>query len=344
MAARDDTQKTALHLACSTGSTTVVQWLLDKGFDVKDEDGETRTPLHLACSKGNLPISQLLLKKGAKINAWDCSKTTPLHDACESENVDLVQYLIRSGSDVNAKDNYGVTPFLTACMKGNLELMTVLADAGVDISYGHYLLGKTSIQLALATGKEGIEEWFWKRDTRVKREDLTEALLVACDRADLEAAKMLIAKGADVNGSHGQKTVLTSACTKNNVALIRLLLEKGADVNKDLGCFEFDANSPLTTACMYGHVDLLPVLLQAGANINHENYYKQTPLHLAVCHRKPQVVKWLVQQKGIALNVRDKDGRTPLDLANGTLALALIRAGADINAGRLGGWNLLLPD
>jgi ankyrin repeat protein len=338
MSVTDNSKKTALHLACNTGHAAVVQWLLDKGFNVNDVDGETRTPLHLACSKGNLQISQLLLKKGANVKAVDCNESIPLHDACESGNVDLVLCLTEKGSKVNARDSYGVTPFHNACMKGNLSLMTVLAYAGADISCPNDYIGKTPIQMALATGKEGIEEWFQNQKKPTTREDLTQAMLLACARGDLEATKALLVKGADVNGVCMERTALISACTTNNVALIKLLLAKKADVNK---VPYDDSYSPLGTACMYGYLDVLPVLLQAGANINQKNYYGQTALHLAIEHYRAEVVYWLLSQHGIDVKAKDGDGHTALHMAtrqnNMKMVLKLIQAGADVNEADYGG-------
>jgi ankyrin repeat protein len=50
VAAQDNTQSTALHLAALYGSSTIVRLLLEHGADVSIPDESHKTPLHLASS------------------------------------------------------------------------------------------------------------------------------------------------------------------------------------------------------------------------------------------------------------------------------------------------------
>ena len=52
------------------------------------------TPLHFACYLGHVAIIQYLIEKGANLKAKDYQQKTPLHKACGNGYLQIVQYLI----------------------------------------------------------------------------------------------------------------------------------------------------------------------------------------------------------------------------------------------------------
>lgn len=140
------------------------------------------------------------------------------------------------------------------------------------------------------------------------------------------------------------------ACTEGSIPHIATLLKYGGDMEaKDnAGC------TPLLIAAQYGHVELVGYLLQKGANGKaadtsfdtalHWAAYKgsvqvcglllfrgelawtatdafgQTPLHLAALRGHTTTVRYLLSEGTLAegrklLYLKDKNGKTPLDLA-----------------------------
>ena len=139
------------------------------------------------------------------------------------------------------------------------------------------------------------------------------------------------------------------ACTEGSIPHIALLLKHGADMEaKDSsGC------TPLLIAAQYGQVEVVAYLLQKGANglavdsswdtalhwaaykgsiqvcgllsfyqkldWSTQDAYGQSPLHLAALRGHTSVVRYILAQlpakKKDALFQKDKNGRTPLDLA-----------------------------
>jgi ankyrin repeat protein len=146
-------------------------------------------------------------------------------------------------------------------------------------------------------------------------------------------------------------TPLHWACTEASIPHVALLLAKGgADIEaKDAsGC------TPLLIAAQYGQVEVVAFLLQKGAHLlavdksgdtalhwaaykgsipvcgllgYYDNaltfamtdHYGQTPLHLAALRGHTSVVRYILRQLGRkapdVLFLKDKNGRTPLDLA-----------------------------
>ena len=79
-----------LHVACSKGHLPIVQYCIEKGAKIEENNDEQKTPLHIACSAGNLEV---------KTNAeW-----TPLHLASCHGKTEIVKYLLSKGANRNAK-------------------------------------------------------------------------------------------------------------------------------------------------------------------------------------------------------------------------------------------------
>lgn len=77
--AQNHNGQTALHLAVSKSSTTIVEQLLAHGASVKIKDVRGQLPLHRAAANGNILMLQLLLSHKSPINASDASGYTALH-------------------------------------------------------------------------------------------------------------------------------------------------------------------------------------------------------------------------------------------------------------------------
>jgi Ankyrin repeats (3 copies)/Domain of unknown function (DUF3471) len=96
-----------------------------------------------------------------------------------------------------------------------------------------------------------------------KAEDVSEQLLAAARKSDVEAVKSLLAKGADVNAksSYGV-TVLSFAADRGSLEIVKTLLEHGADVN---AADTFYHETPLGRAASKGYAEIVGALLEKGA-------------------------------------------------------------------------------
>ena len=92
-----------LHVACSKGHLPIVQYCIEKGAKIEENNDEQKTPLHIACSAGNLHIVQYLIGNGANIEVKTNAEWTPLHLASCHGKTEIVKYLLSKGANRNAK-------------------------------------------------------------------------------------------------------------------------------------------------------------------------------------------------------------------------------------------------
>ena len=89
-------------------------------------------------------------------------------------------------------------------------------------------------------------------------------LIIAGYRNQLDAVKMLLDLGANVNANSEDGTVLTAACYKSNTALVKLLLEYHADVQVKNNA----GTTPLMFAIMAKNEEIVKLLLVNKADIH----------------------------------------------------------------------------
>jgi ankyrin repeat protein len=78
-----------------------------------------------------------------------------------------------------------------------------------------------------------------------------------------------------------------------------------------------DGNTPLHYATLNGHTHIAKLLLDENADINTQDNDGNTPLHYAAQKGYSEIIKLLFQQNGIHKEIRNKDKKKPVDLAQG---------------------------
>ncbi len=110
-------------------------------FDGTVEKGSWKTHgkrLHDAAEKGYYRVVDFLINKGFNVNdkekRYGWSQNTPLYKAASMNRLEVMEVLISKGADVNARDKHGSTPLNIAAGKGHIKAVKLLLENGADIN------------------------------------------------------------------------------------------------------------------------------------------------------------------------------------------------------------------
>jgi ankyrin repeat protein len=116
-------------------------------------------------------------------------------------------------------------------------------------------------------------------------------VVMACQLQDLDAVKILVEGGADVNlFDFGGENALLKAVDVGPIEIVRYLLAHGANVHT---ANPNNGETALFTPVRWHQFEILTMLIQAGADVNHRNRDGNTPLVIAEFANDSEMVKFL---------------------------------------------------
>jgi ankyrin repeat protein len=343
--------QTVLMTAARTGNADAVKLLLDHGANVAaQEDLLGETALMWAASENHAAVVSLLIQRGAAVDAR--SKTvafpkdrfglegvltflprgswTALMYAARDGAPDAARALADAGADLNAVDPEHATALIRAITNSHWDTAAVLIEHGADANVADSAgMGP----LYAAVDMNSLGEVYGRPPRRV-----TDRL------SGLDIMTMLLAHGADPNGRL-QAATLTRAHTPGDPVLregttplmraamhgdyraMDILLAHGADatlaqknggnalmlasgLGRGQSAFSEDVG---TESELFKAAQLA---LAHGADVTAVNDTGATALHYAARSGLNSIVT-LLARNGAALEVKDKQGRTPVDAAVG---------------------------
>ena len=337
---------TALMTAARTGKVDALKALLDHGAKVNGTNPRRQTPLMWAASEKNAAAVKYLIELGADVNA----KTNPLpppkpldlifsaptsagglsalHFAARQNDVDSVQALLDGHADVDIVSADGSTALLVATMNEHNSLAKFLLEHGANPNLAD---NKGRAPLYAAIDMRNLE---WStRPAPAERDKLD----------DLEIVKALLDHGANVNqrltkklplrgqpsfdGRWADQTGATPfwrAAQSDDVTVMKLLLDHNADAT----IASTDRTTPLMMAAGVGWSDgqshgslndapaAIQICLEHGGDVNAQNDEGNSALHGASFRGAGNVVE-LLAAKGARLDLKNKEGRIPINMAEG---------------------------
>ena len=275
---------TALMFAARNGHENVVRALIKGGADPKLTNGDGATAMIVAIVNDRFDLASTLLDLGADPSDGSLYFAVDMHDATTDMRA-------RDGSRLRA--NHPNT-------LGALDLIKKLLDRGADPNKA--FVGQLH-STTLCCGEEINSSPFYR----------------AAGAADVEALKLLIAKGAQVEWSPSEvkKEGRGGGRGNGNVGKTPMMAAmtggRGAAFAAGPG-FERLGPPPFREASNREPLEALKVLLAAGANPNAKAPDGATLLHQAVQARQVEIIRTLVAA-GAKLDATNKDNMTPLQLA-----------------------------
>jgi ankyrin repeat protein len=333
---KDASQQTTLMLAVREDHPAIVKFLVDRGADVNAKTRVGQTPgwtlpnsvpgfgHGIGIIRGGLPErgSRYLIPGGL----------SPLLYAARDGRTESAKILVAAGADLKQTDPNGITPLLMAITNDHMETAGYLVDKGSDINVVDWY-GRTPLWSAVEV-----------RNMDVDNSQFTNGV----DREPVLALiKVLLDKGADPNirlkevppirrfilpttGSlawvdfTGQTPFLTAALS-GDVTVMKLLLAHGADpkITTFGGTTALMAAAGINWVYAQTYDEGQPALLEAvklcvelGMSVNDVNSMGLTAMDGAANRGSDEIIKYLFE-KGAKLDVKDKEGRTPLNWAEG---------------------------
>ena len=154
-------------------------------------------------------------------------------------------------------------------------------------------------------------------------------LMYAAVRGHDQVVHELIRAGADVNRKDNNKgTALHKASSCGHSSVVKTLTEAGANLNVQ----DWRGITPLMKAADRGHANVVVELIRAGADVSAVSSRKWSPvaagstaLHFAAIRNSIECGVLLVEA-GVDVRTRNKDSKSPLDLASHDFRQAIQQA------------------
>jgi uncharacterized protein len=238
------------------------------------------TALMFAARQNALDAAAMLGDLKADLNATDPDGTSALQVAIFNVHYDLASMLLRKGADPNVPDNSGMTALYAA----------------VDMRSPAGMMTRPNPKLT----------------AEIDASDMVKILLTNGANPNARLKKPIIGRHNNLIGdtSLGEgATALMRAAKGNDLAVMRALLDGGADATLTL-------KDRTTTAMIANSLDAIKLLVEHGVDVDAFNANGQSLVHNAAGRGANAIIQYAVE-KGARLDRKDKQGRTPLDIASG---------------------------
>ena len=375
------TSQSPLIVACHRNKEAVVKLLLSyEACDVNIIDNNNCNALHYACRSGQSDVVELLLKHHCNVNLKDKEMKTPLFVACEEVHVDIVKMLINQVNcmidvlDVEGNgllhatcgqscrsDNYKREEMYST-KNGCIEIIGILLGKSCDMNVLNNE-GQSELHVACKYGDTEIVDILLRSNSNVNQCDKAKKtpLFIACQNGCIDIVRLLIESKCEMfNHSLNGQTVLHAVCSRSDRSntyyqnyrskryyqryrtegyylelfeifiqdykdILTLLIDKKCDVNIS----DNNSQTPLHIACYEGKVALVEILLRnkCECDVNISDNNSQTPLHIACYKGNVALVEILLRHKcECDVNISDHNSQTPLHIAcyKGKVALVEI--------------------
>ena len=372
--------ETALMLAARAGSAPAVRHLASKGANPNAKTKTGDTALMFAAAERHADVVKALVDLGADVNAravvggkagaGNAYATRQMQRRTDGTQEDgqpkllykgqavAVAQLPKEGDGEPPRPEGGFTPLLHASMSGDLEGVKTLLASGAEINQAA-ADGMTPLVVSIVKFNHAVALYLIEKGANVNADEAGfTALHCAALTGQMEVARALLARGADVNARLEMPLRMQASFVPYNPELqtgrlaqigatpfmlaakgvhpdmLRLLAEKGADPKHAAdsgttalmlaaGLGKRQATDMFTFIKYYQWteeraIETIRLLLDMGADVNAANEFGETALHGATYHAALKVMQFLVE-RGANINATNWADQTPLRVADGHL-------------------------
>ena len=341
--------KSVLHCACEGGDVGLVTVLIKEyGADVNAQDESFNSPLHVAALAGQQEVViALIVKFGCGVLSKGFKGRSVLHCVCIQGYVGLVRALMNECmADNDVRDDNMNTPLHVAALAGKQEVaLALIKEFGCDIDSKGFE-GRSVLHCACEGGDVGLVKTLiseYNADIRLKCSKNYTPLVLAALKGVTEVVLSLVKE----DDGEELRTVMYYACIGGHSELVKALISKYRSIlleyceNEDYGPYLMagifgnskvqsvlleggfryvirETRFLLHDVCRRGDVNLVRALIQeleGKFDVNVQDFYKNTPLHVAALAGKQEVGLALIKEFGCDVNIMGSEGRSVLHSA-----------------------------
>jgi serine/threonine-protein phosphatase 6 regulatory ankyrin repeat subunit B len=345
--------KTLMFLSIEKNDISTLKLLVGQKVSINKKYPSGIFPLNHAIEKARGEIIQFLITSGAELNNRDDAGNTPLITAALKSDYKTASMLVTGGADVNIKTNEGKTVLFISYEKNRSDIFNLLLSNNAVSSEIHEG-GNTLLHLSAQTIKVAFINSLVKNMAGIiaLNMDGQTPLILAAEKGYPNSVRALITGAPDLNTKDKSGDTALFKCIKAKAdagySCAEALVKAGALINDRNG----SGNPLLHEAAANEKFSMVSLFLKNGADPNIVNQKNET-LILVLSKtsytgkkdqaKSTQAAKLIadLSANGSNLELADKYGRTPLDLAcrqkNPVVIQALIKGGAKVDAPDAGG-------
>lgn len=253
------------------------------------------------------------------INVKNAEERSALQIAAKNGRVKIAKLLLENGATVDERIGYSIiTPLALAASRGHSVFVPLILAHGGDI-----YCNRASMHLAARFGHSATLNALLEAGFDVEAKAGNTPLYEAAIHGHINAVKVLLDKGADLEVEYDGCTPLGAAAIHGHSTIVDILLESGAKMNY------------IHKAAFRGDIHSLNLVISLGSASLMFSKNNMNALHFASCSGQSEVVKLLVE-KGLPINGVYSNTVAPLHLAarNGHIEIVqiLLNAGANPKA------------
>lgn len=273
--------ETIFFKAIHSEEVRTVQLCIEKGANVNATNANGETILlqlfkelrgSLYRNKKILEITKLLIRGGAEVNCISKSREC-IWFYIDWQDEELIDLLLSKNVDADLEDLYGNTALYHAVVDNNQKAIHVLS-----LNFKKYNLN--TLLRAVETSNISLIKRFLQKgfQPQIIEDESTIMPRVGASTKNIELVKLLLSSGLNINASTECKvTALYWALMNNNIDTAKFLISKNADVN----CIDADGRT-IWEYLDWNDKSLIDLVMSKNVDPELENHNGLTPLFYAI--------------------------------------------------------------